>query len=90
MSESNPMAFPLFATLLLPSEDAPALSADQVEARLRERIHGVVVDRERGDQHVATNLERLIDLGTPEILLTGERSLIGRIYELRVVHLLRL
>lgn len=78
MSTPAPVAFTLFATLLLPSEDAPSLSADQVEARLRERIPGVIVDRERGDRHVAANLKRLVDLGTPEVLLTGERSLIGR------------
>ncbi len=72
------MAFPLSALLLLPAEDSPSLSADQVEARLQERIPGVVVDREQGDRHVAANLQRHIDLGTPEILLTGERSLIGR------------
>lgn len=78
MSGSAAVSFPLYATLLLPSEDSPSLSADQVAARLQERIPDVIVDRERGDRHVAANLKRLIDLGTPEILLTGERSLIGR------------
>jgi hypothetical protein len=76
---NSPQAdFPLSATLLLPSEDAPELTADQVEAKLRERIPGVVVDRERGDRHVAEGLQRLIEMGTPEIIFRGHRSLFGR------------
>lgn len=78
MSKTVSVAFPLTASFLLPSEDSPALTADQVETRLRERISGVVVDREQGDRHVQENLKRSIDLGIPEILLTGEQSLIGR------------
>lgn len=70
--------FPLSATLLLPTENAPELTADQVEAKLRERIPGVVVDRERGNRHVAEGLQRLIENGTPEIICRGHRSLFGR------------
>lgn len=78
MPDSPSSFFPLSATLLLHAEDSRALSANQVESRLKERIPGVIVDRERGDRHVTANLTRLVELGTPEILLTGERSLIGR------------
>jgi hypothetical protein len=71
-------AFPLSATLLLPSGNVPELTADQVEAKLRERIPDVVVDRERGNRHVAEGLQRLIENGTPEVICRGHRSLFER------------
>ena len=74
---ANP-AFPLTAVLSLPRDDAPELSTAEVARAIQERFPGAIIDWQRGNEHVAQGLQRLIDLGTPEILCRGQRSLFDR------------
>lgn len=71
-------AFPLTAVLSLPSDDAPELSTAEVAQAIRERFPGAIIDWQRGNEYLAEGLQRLIDLGTPEILCRGQRSLFDR------------
>lgn len=45
---------------------------------IQERFPSAIIDWQRGNEHVAQGLQRLIDLGTPEILCRGQRSLFDR------------
>jgi len=71
-------AFPLTAVLSLLTDDAPELSTTEVARAIQERFPRAIIDWQKGNEHVAEGLQRLIDLGTPEILCRGQRSLFDR------------
>lgn len=73
-----PPPFPLTANFYLPSEDAPELSAGAVSEAIREHYPHAIVDWERGRQKVADDLQQLIDMGCPEIIYRGQKSLLDQ------------
>lgn len=70
--------FPLTAAFYLPSEDAPELTVEAVAEELRKHYPHAIVDWERGRQKMADELQRLIDMGCPEILYRGQKSLLDK------------
>jgi hypothetical protein len=70
--------FPLTANFYLPSEDAPELSAEAVAELIRQHYPHAIVDWERGRQKMADDLQRLIDMGCPEIIYRGQKSLLDK------------
>ena len=66
------------ANFYLPSEDAPELSAETVAEAIREHYPHAIVDWERGRQKMTDDLQRLIDMGCPEIICRGQKSLLDK------------
>jgi len=53
-------------------------STAEVERQMLDRFPDAKVDWERGDEWVAKSLQDMIDLGTPEVIYRGHKTLFGR------------
>jgi len=70
--------FPLTANFILPSEQAAELSTAAVADTIRDRYPDAIVDWEQGRQKMAVDLQRLIDMGCPEVIYRGQQSLLDK------------
>lgn len=69
---------PLTARFYLSSEEAPELSTVEVADAVRRHYPLAIVDWDRGRQEMADGLQRLIDMGCPEILYRGQKALLDK------------
>lgn len=69
---------PLTASFYHPSEDAPSIPVEAVAEIIRDKYPDATIDWERGRQKMTADVQRLIDMGCPEIIYRGQKSLIDK------------
>lgn len=58
-------------------ENTPLITVEEILRRLLRRFPTMVVDRPKGDAHVQEGLNRLIEVGAPDIILESHKACFG-------------